>query len=738
MTNPTMTSQWDPGNYKPLDMRKIPGYPRKMPPHYEEFLPCFAGIKRECPELHMMRFWDFFRRFPVDNEAEDLVMKLFSASLRGEARRWYDDLPAASIDSMEHFERVFLARWTLGMDDIQSLLEELEGIKQAESEIVRAYSNRFRDALCQFPPSRHPEDKYLVYLYTKGLQAHLSFLVNKRKPKTVPEAHKMAMEIERSLFMTKTDAMDTLSMMKLVSQKDFVEDTQEKGEQIVDQQNENVIKEQELEKDDEVSTCAPPTDEVMREPVSPIQQSEEEVSHFPFQDANDTEYSEDEEEMEASDEVEVSCCEIEDKEAVHEDEAPVIIPQPDEALQDPVNPAQDEENEVSYFDSFDDALFYDSENEGRTKPLDEPDPPCLKTEDVEGDLSSDNDIQILEALSQEGLSEVHCSPFQVLNGSVPYDTKSEKVLDVLTPPCYDTDTDIADFDEFIHVGRRRWDIVGYDADPIYDIENHLQLLPLQLSQQLTYDQWQQRDEAFTCDFQNTRDDLVHCFSDDFQSYLEMFDEYAEHLNPFYEDDYRPPLCSDRATSKDIVCSKEVPHDLSSQPPVISLPGFSIQGVIGKYLFRVEFPPGQTLDFKGWLGNSIVDHFFNLLLMIRQPSTKLLSILSLECEEVLGNQSTGPLSPFSEPCTFYDPFLDRIECFSQRWTWRDFIPPTRLHELDSDFSDDMMYILTHDMFVLDVSLFWFMMKHKGRYQGALLDWLHWLFDYSNMQPAGKYR
>jgi hypothetical protein len=121
MTKPTMTSQWDPGSYRPLDMSKIPGYPREMPPHYEESLPCFAGIKRECPEFHMMRFWNFFRRFPVDDEAEDLVMKLFSASLHGEARRWYDDLPAASIDSMEHFERVFLARWTLGMEDIQSL-----------------------------------------------------------------------------------------------------------------------------------------------------------------------------------------------------------------------------------------------------------------------------------------------------------------------------------------------------------------------------------------------------------------------------------------------------------------------------------------------------------------------------------------------------------------------------------------------------------------------------------------
>jgi hypothetical protein len=38
--------------------------------------------------------------------------------------------------------------------------------------------------------------------------------------------------------------------------------------------------EQELEQDDEVSTCAPPADEVIQEPVSPVQQSEDEVSCF--------------------------------------------------------------------------------------------------------------------------------------------------------------------------------------------------------------------------------------------------------------------------------------------------------------------------------------------------------------------------------------------------------------------------------------------------------------------------
>ena len=58
----------------------------------------------------------------------------------------------------------------------------------------------------------------------------------------------------------------------------------------------------------------------------------------------------------------------------------------------------------------------------------------------------------------------------------------------------------------------------------------------------------------------------------------------------------------------------------------------------------------------------------------------------------------------------------------------FFPSHRLHELDFVISSDMIYILTHDIFVLDLSLLLFMTKHKGRYHGTLLDWLHWSFDY----------
>jgi hypothetical protein len=45
-------------------------------------------------------------------------MTLFSASLNGRARRWYDNLPVASITSMELFEKVFLAKWTMKIEDM--------------------------------------------------------------------------------------------------------------------------------------------------------------------------------------------------------------------------------------------------------------------------------------------------------------------------------------------------------------------------------------------------------------------------------------------------------------------------------------------------------------------------------------------------------------------------------------------------------------------------------------------
>jgi hypothetical protein len=108
-------------------------------------------------------------------------------------------------------------------------------------------------------------------------------------------------------------------------------------------------------------------------------------------------------------------------------------------------------------------------------------------------LPFDEVIYILEAPTQEEVNTLSYFPFQEFDDALFYDLEVlEQPFDVLSPSCYDKADDCVDnIDEFIHVGKHKWDVIGYDGDPIYDIEGHFQELPLQLSYEVTnnFDIW---------------------------------------------------------------------------------------------------------------------------------------------------------------------------------------------------------------------------------------------------------
>jgi hypothetical protein len=294
-------------------------------------------------------------------------------------------------------------------------------------------------------------------------------------------------------------------MESLYSHENLIDDFQEEGKQTIIQHGmvEDMVEEMEPKQNVEVSMCAPLSDEVVLEPFSPTQQKEYEVSYAPFQDSDNTlSHDSDEGGMGFPKVFDLPSCTTKEEGVIHEDET----------------------------------------------------------------MTHAENIEVLEVLAQR--ETVSYPPPLVFDKALPYDEENEEeeneFSNISNPTCYDTDSDTIDnIDEFIHVGRRRWDIVGYDLDPIYDTESHFQLLPLQLSQQITSDQWQQGDEIFTHTFQKTKDDLLPYAPDDFQSYLEIFYEYPfEHLEYFHEDDFQPLLCSNFDTSMDIVFLKKVSHDFS--------------------------------------------------------------------------------------------------------------------------------------------------------------------------------
>jgi hypothetical protein len=139
------------------------------------------------------------------------------------------------------------------------------------------------------------------------------------------------------------------------------------------------------------------------------------------------------------------------------------------------NFSDNKDYEVSFFPfhDFDDTLFHDSESEGGMESPKEVDLPYYTIEN-EGAVYEDEtmthveDTQFLRALAQE--EKVSYPPLQDFDDFLLYDLGKEEEmgepLNVLNPPCYDIDTDIVDIDEFIHVGRCKWDIVGFHMDPV--------------------------------------------------------------------------------------------------------------------------------------------------------------------------------------------------------------------------------------------------------------------------------
>jgi hypothetical protein len=185
-------------------MSAIPGYPRQMPPKYEKWLPKFTGTDAISVEEHMSNFWVFFQLHPVSDDVEDLVMKLFSATLLDASRRWYHSLPDGSIKTMDKLEEAFLKRWSI-KEDPNMLLTRLNSLWKHENESIREFHTRFETLLQKIPVSHHPTDNFLVYIYTKAFTGQLGYLLRDKNPQTIQEAQELATKIEGNLHSSKIE-----------------------------------------------------------------------------------------------------------------------------------------------------------------------------------------------------------------------------------------------------------------------------------------------------------------------------------------------------------------------------------------------------------------------------------------------------------------------------------------------------------------------------------------------------
>jgi hypothetical protein len=90
--------KWAPNEiFVPLDMRKIQGGSHNLPKKDKSRLHKFSGEDNTIGNLHLTRFYESFELREVGNRHSYVIMKLFSASLIGNIRKWYKNLPNKSI-----------------------------------------------------------------------------------------------------------------------------------------------------------------------------------------------------------------------------------------------------------------------------------------------------------------------------------------------------------------------------------------------------------------------------------------------------------------------------------------------------------------------------------------------------------------------------------------------------------------------------------------------------------------
>jgi hypothetical protein len=149
--SPMAPPKWASDNiFKPLDMSRICGFPHDMPKGVGSWLSKFSGNNDTEVDYHLRRFYDEFGSHEVNTQHQDMIMKLFSTSLIGDAKAWYDNLPSKSIKTWEDFQNAFSRKWGDEKDQA-SLFSQFDKIQKHEQETVREFNTKFDALVEEFP-----------------------------------------------------------------------------------------------------------------------------------------------------------------------------------------------------------------------------------------------------------------------------------------------------------------------------------------------------------------------------------------------------------------------------------------------------------------------------------------------------------------------------------------------------------------------------------------------------------
>jgi len=141
----------------------IPSFPNKIPKvDWQRNLPMFKDDDRNGVALHLVRFHMHTHELKVDFPG-DFLMKIFKATLEGEAPSWYESFPPTCIYCLKDFHTMFFERYKESCPSlilvqnyckhVYSFIENLEKVYEDDDFM----HDKIMEALYENPFQQHKE-----------------------------------------------------------------------------------------------------------------------------------------------------------------------------------------------------------------------------------------------------------------------------------------------------------------------------------------------------------------------------------------------------------------------------------------------------------------------------------------------------------------------------------------------------------------------------------------------------
>eukprot|EP01018_Ginkgo_biloba_P015769 Gb_38181 [translate_table: standard] len=172
---------------------QLPTNPHDMPKNDFKLLPKFSGDNEIFVDNHIYAFQDCVDNLPVDYE--DVYMRIFVQILEGEARKWFRNLPANSIDSWATFHRMFMEKWGEKKDH-QYYLSEFGSLKKKNGEIVDDLNKRFNKMYNKIPADIRPSQAIAKVTYAAAHDPDFAMMLRERRSATLDIMQNDVVDIE--------------------------------------------------------------------------------------------------------------------------------------------------------------------------------------------------------------------------------------------------------------------------------------------------------------------------------------------------------------------------------------------------------------------------------------------------------------------------------------------------------------------------------------------------------------